>query len=218
MPATDCLQDMEPDGSGDYASSSPAGVNSALSAAGDEDTVVVLDDVVEVLSDHSEHGEKTAKIAVDQPTTSSKCLSVPKLHSLIKMRQKLLKRLRKLEVREVCFDDEAKELFYISLERKLKKTLVDVERTLLKHGALLDVDEEVRALHDAAHAPSITVADTGNELLNKRITDLMNKKIANKEKVVTPSFDELRDLMCELRTECGPSSGIPDPEKELDAF
>ncbi|CAJ0594366.1 unnamed protein product [Cylicocyclus nassatus] len=204
-------EEMEPDTSGDYANSSPAGMQCALSAAGDDDTV-------EVLSVHSKHDENSSNVVDQQPTSSSKCLSIPKLHSLIKMRQKLLKQLRKLEVREVCFDDEAKELFYINHERKLKKTLVDVERTLLKHGALLDVDEEVRALHDAAHAPSITVADTGNELLNKRITDLMNKKIANKEKIVTPSFDELRDLMCELRTECGPSSGIPDPEKELDAF
>ncbi|EYC28060.1 hypothetical protein Y032_0008g311 [Ancylostoma ceylanicum] len=34
----------------------------------------------------------------------------------------------------------------------------------------------------------------------------------------TPSFDELRDIMCEVRTEQGSSSGIPDPAKEPEAF
>ncbi|VDM67874.1 unnamed protein product [Strongylus vulgaris] len=162
--------------------------------------------------------EGNTTTAKQEPPTSSKTLSIPKLHSLIRMRQKLVKHIHQLEVREVCFEDEAKEMFYINHERKLKKALLEVEKTLHKHGALVDVDEDLQAYYDNTYSPNINVVDTGNELLNKRISDLMNKKIFDKEKVITPSFDEIRDIMCELRAEHGSSSGIPDPEKESDAF
>ncbi|EYC28058.1 hypothetical protein Y032_0008g311 [Ancylostoma ceylanicum] len=93
------------------------------------------------------HGNSEVKddTVYEQLPSTSKTLSVPKFHSLIRMRQKLLKRLQELEEREVSFDDEAKETFYINNERKLKKALLDIERTLYKHGALLDLDEELQA-------------------------------------------------------------------------
>ncbi|KAL6731277.1 hypothetical protein Aduo_002156 [Ancylostoma duodenale] len=162
--------------------------------------------------------EVKADAVDEQSPSASKTLSIPKFHSLIRMRQKLLKRIQQLEEREVSFDDEAKESFYINNERKLKKALLDIERTLYKHGALLDVDEELQAYHNSAAAVDIAITDTGNELLNQRLSKLITKKSLNKEKTITPSFDELRDIMCEVRAEQGSSSDIPDPDKETEAF
>ncbi|KAK6730911.1 hypothetical protein RB195_007403 [Necator americanus] len=154
----------------------------------------------------------------EHSSSSSKPLSIPKFHSLIKMRQKLLRRLKQLEEREVCFDDEAKELFYINNERKLKKAILDIERTLHKHGALEDLDENLQAFHNGNASVEISIMDTGNEFLNQRLNKLISQKNLKKEKTVTPSFDELRDLMCELREEQGSASGIPDPILENEAF
>lgn len=119
-----------------------------------------------------------------------------------------------LEQREAyfCDEDEAKEKFLINLEQRIKETLIKIEKLLYKRGLLVDADEDSKAVCSSSTADEVAIVDTGNELLNQRLTKLVSKKIADKEKAVTPTLDELSEIMREVRKEQGDSSNIPDPE------
>ncbi|VDL70700.1 unnamed protein product [Nippostrongylus brasiliensis] len=154
----------------------------------------------------------------DGASTSAKPTSHAKTDKILRMRKKLLKRLEKLKYREVSFDDEAKELFYLKCEQKIKLSIIDIEKYLYKRGILCDDGQDFEARLKGSAEPEVTVTDTGNELLNKKLSAIMNKRIANKEKRIAPSFDELNEIMREVRLEQGPSSNIPDPELSSSEF
>ncbi|KAJ1369275.1 hypothetical protein KIN20_030693 [Parelaphostrongylus tenuis] len=62
--------------------------------------------------------DQLSTVSSQAQSSKNKPLSAEKIHEFIKMRHKLLRRLEKLEQREVSFDDEAKEQFYINNEIK----------------------------------------------------------------------------------------------------
>ncbi|XGW22514.1 hypothetical protein V3C99_005051, partial [Haemonchus contortus] len=133
---------------------------------------------------------------------------------------KIINRLEKLQQREVSLnpEDEAKEQFFYNKERDLKKFLISIEKKLYDNGVLEDVDEELEAFYSNKSSYQVAVSETGNELLNHKLTRLFNEKLTKNGQTTTLSFEELNEVMREVRREQGDSSDIPDPERESGAF
>uniref|UniRef100_A0A7I4XTZ1 Uncharacterized protein n=1 Tax=Haemonchus contortus TaxID=6289 RepID=A0A7I4XTZ1_HAECO len=153
-------------------------------------------------------------------STSKKRLSHSKIRQLIDTREKIIHQLEKLGQREVSLnpEDEAKEQFYFNKERDLKKFLISIEKKLHDNGVLEDVDEDLEAFYSDKSSYQVAVAETGNELLNHKLTRLFNEKLKKNGPTTTLSFEELNEVMKEVRAEQGDSSDIPDPERESGAF
>ncbi|KAK6009281.1 hypothetical protein OSTOST_25815, partial [Ostertagia ostertagi] len=132
-------------------------------------------------------------------------------------------------------EDWRKEQRFINLENNLKTCLVSIEKKLHENGVLLDEDEELRAFFSNESRSEIAVAETGNELLNQRLPAFFLKRWATKNQrncfcyaslllfafifaFSILSFEELSEIMKEVRTEQGESSNIPDPDRECAAF
>ncbi|VDO37775.1 unnamed protein product [Haemonchus placei] len=158
--------------------------------------------------------------STETQSTSKKPLSHSKIRQLIDTREKIIKQLEKLEQREVSLnpEDEAKEQFYFNKERDLKKFLISIEKKLHDNGVLEDVDEDLEAFYSNKSSYQVAVAETGNELLNHKLTRLFNEKLKKNGTTTTLSFEELNEVMKEVRAEQGDSSDIPDPERESGAF
>ncbi|KJH53379.1 hypothetical protein DICVIV_00503 [Dictyocaulus viviparus] len=180
------------------------------------------DHVVE--SDFKDTGQTEEQLESTHQSQSAKrkMMSQEKIYELVKMRDKLLKHLEKLEGREVTFDDEAKEQFYINNELKeaeifqIRKSILDIEKLLYNGDVLTELDDELRIFHSNKCQAELLVLDTGNRILNEELQHFMIMR--SNKKCVTPSFDELNSIMRDVRKQEGESSDIPDPELDPQAF
>ncbi|KAE9415754.1 hypothetical protein Angca_001158, partial [Angiostrongylus cantonensis] len=128
--------------------------------------------------------------------------------------QKLRQRLEELGQREVSFEDDSKELFYIKNEEKIKKSIVGIEKILYENGLLRDLDDDLHTFHSKTSQVELAMLDTGNELLNRKLMEFIEKQTSP----IPPSLEELSRIMHEVRDQEGQSSNIPDPELDSAAF
>uniref|UniRef100_A0A0K0D7C8 Cullin domain-containing protein n=1 Tax=Angiostrongylus cantonensis TaxID=6313 RepID=A0A0K0D7C8_ANGCA len=90
--------------------------------------------------------------------------------------QKLRQRLEELGQREVSFEDDSKELFYIKNEEKIKKSIVGIEKILYENGLLRDLDDDLHTFHSKTSQVELAMLDTGNELLNRKLMEFIEKQ------------------------------------------
>uniref|UniRef100_A0A1I7WVI8 DUF4201 domain-containing protein n=1 Tax=Heterorhabditis bacteriophora TaxID=37862 RepID=A0A1I7WVI8_HETBA len=84
--------------------------------------------------------------------------------------------MKELEEREIDFDDEVREDELLKQEIMVQKALVSIEVKLEQYGLLKDLDEDSRALLTGKANLRVTVSETGNQLLNAKLTDSLMEK------------------------------------------